>query len=131
MSELDPVAVYAATDAAFRVHPVQWATCRKAVEAAIRVYLDTATSKDASTQPVGEARYAYCQPTDKGVATPRQFIVRYADQDVPDAVFDDEGEAYEFWHRANIAWTCWLFGTMPYREPAALATQATATEETT
>lgn len=57
----------------------------------------------------------WCQPMRSGEHMPRQFIVRFDDQDRGDAVFDNEDEAYEFWERANFAWNCYLFGAMPLR----------------
>ena|SRR5436190_7969327 len=56
---------------------------------------------------------AWCQPMDNGIPSPRTFIVRYDDADVPDAVFDNEAEARDHWQKASTHWNCYLFGAMP------------------
>lgn len=53
----------------------------------------------------------WCQPGDR--QDKRMFIVRFDDQDMRDAVFEDEAQAREFYARATVSWNCWLFGALP------------------
>lgn len=56
---------------------------------------------------------SWCQPPNCGKATPRLFIVRYDDTEMPDVYFTDEAEARAHFRRANVSWNCYLFGTLP------------------
>lgn len=52
----------------------------------------------------------WCQPRQ---SLKRQFVVFFDDPDQGIAVFDDEDEARTFWEKANMAWSCYLLGTLP------------------
>ncbi len=57
-----------------------------------------------------EHQEIWCQP---GNMPKRQFVVFFDDPDQGIAVFDDEDEARTFWEKANMAWSCYLLGTLP------------------
>lgn len=72
---------------------------------------ERAARADRPAAEVGEP--SYCQPPNCGQPTPRIFIVRYDDADMPDAYFTDEAEARAHFRAANVRWNCYLFGTFP------------------
>lgn len=72
----------------------------------------------ADKQPSGErdSRFIWCQPVREGEPQERVWVVRFEDQDRPDIAFtgpDAEAEARAYWHKANVAWNCYLLTSAP------------------
>jgi hypothetical protein len=55
----------------------------------------------------------YCQPRYQGEIQSPKFILRFADSEVGDLLFEDEAEAREAFANYSISWNCYLFGTLP------------------
>jgi hypothetical protein len=55
----------------------------------------------------------YCQPRYQGETQGPKFILRFADSEVGDLLFEDEADAREAFSNYSISWNCYLFGTLP------------------
>jgi hypothetical protein len=55
----------------------------------------------------------YCQPRYQGEIQPPKYILRFADSEVGDLLFEDEAEAREAFSNYSVSWNCYLFGTLP------------------
>jgi hypothetical protein len=55
----------------------------------------------------------YCQPRYQGETQGPKFILRFADSEVGDLLFEDEAQAREAFSNYSISWNCYLFGTLP------------------
>lgn len=60
----------------------------------------------------------WCQPGDR--QDQRKYLVRFEDPDRGDAVFDDAREAADFYARATLSWTCWLFSAVSVEDLTAV-----------
>lgn len=61
---------------------------------------------------VSDGRPVYCQPCYDGDGTQPKFLVRFADAEVSDRIFDDEAEGRAFFEAAIENWNCYLFGLL-------------------
>lgn len=61
---------------------------------------------------------AWCQPMDCGKHSPRVWVIRFEDQDMPDLVFDNEADARLKFTRANRSWNCYLMASLPLSPPS-------------
>jgi hypothetical protein len=76
-----------------------------------------------------DPRFQWCQPVVAGKPQERVWVVRFEDQDRPDITFTGpsaETEARDYWHRANVAWNCYLLTSAPQVPDALIASDALA-----
>lgn len=66
--------------------------------------------QDAIAKQDGER--SLCQPSYDGQSNSPKYLVRFADAEVGDCYFDDEGEARGFFESAIMNWNCYLFGLL-------------------
>jgi hypothetical protein len=83
-----------------------------------RMLLTSDIGAPASKSPLPQVEY--CQPRYQGEVQSPKFILRFADSEVGDLLFEDESEAREAFSNYSVNWNCYLFGTLPLNPEKAI-----------